>query len=150
MAKPFRLQPLVDLAEQRSQSAARILAMLKHQWQEAQSKQQQLQDYLEEYRSRLHRQTQSGLSVLQWRDYQAFMSKLELAIEAQGHEIERCRLSWENGQVAWQACEREVKVYATLRERHVEVERKIDARQDQRVQDEFSSSQHHRKNTSQE
>lgn len=150
MAKPFHLQPLVDLAQDRSQEAAQALGKLKHVWQEAQHKQTQLQTYLEEYRSRLHLQSQTGLSALQWRDYQVFMHKLELVIQMQGHEIERCRLSWEMGQVAWQACEREVKAYETLRKRHDEAESKLDAKQDQRLQDEFARNQHHRKNTSAE
>lgn len=147
MAKPFHLQPLVDLARDRSQAAAQALGKLKHVWQEAENKQIQLQTYLKEYQTRLHQQTQSGLSALQWRDYQAFMHKLELAIQAQAQEIERCRQAWETGQAEWQACEREVKAYQTLRKRHDEAERKLDARQDQRLQDEFARNQHHRKNT---
>lgn len=145
MAKPFHLQPLVDLAQDRSQAAALALGKLKRVWQEAENKLMQLQTYLNEYQARLQQQTQSGLSILQWRDYQAFMHKLEVAIQAQGHEIERCRLLWEIGQAEWQACEREVNAYQTLRKRHDEAERKLDARQDQRLQDEFARSQHQRK-----
>ena len=147
MGKPFHLQPLVDLARDRSQAAAQALGKLKHAWQDAENKRIQLQAYLHEYQARLHQQTQSGLSALQWRDYQAFMHKLELAIQAQAHEIERCRQAWENGQAEWQACERDVNAYQTLRKRHDEAERKLDVKQDQRLQDEFARNLHHRKNT---
>ena len=150
MAKPFHLQPLVELAQERSQAAAQNLARLKGLWQEAENKLSQLQNYLREYQDRLHRQSQSGLTALQWRDYQAFMHKLELAIKAQAQEIERCIRAWEAGQAEWQACERELKAYQTLRQRHDEEERKRDARQDQRLQDEFARSQHYRKNAVQE
>ena len=150
MAKPFHLQPLVELSEERSQAAARMLARLKQAWQEAENKQLQLQGYLEDYRQRLQQQSQSGLTALQWRDYQAFMTKLESAIKVQAQEIERCRLAWEAGQVEWLACERDVKAYQTLRQRHDAAERKLDARQDQQQQDEFARNLHARKNTSHE
>lgn len=150
MAKPFHLQPLVALAEDRSQAAAQVLARLKRAWQEAENKQLQLQGYLQDYRDRLQQQSQSGLTALQWRDYQAFMQKLEQAIKVQTQEVERCRLSWEAGQIEWLACEREVKAYQTLRKRHDESERKLDARQDQRIQDEFARNQHSRKTGPQE
>ena len=138
MAKQFHLQPLVDLTEERSQAAARSLAKLKQVWHGAETKQLQLQGYLDEYRLKLQRQAQAGFSITQWRDYQAFMLKLELAIRAQGEEVERCRQRWEAGQVEWLAREREVKAYHTLRRRHEQVERKAEERQDQRLTDEFA------------
>ncbi len=147
MARPFHLQALVNMARDRSEVAAQALGKLKQTWVEAQSKQAQLQAYLEEYRSRLQQQTQAGFSIMQWRDYQSFIHKLELAIVAQGKEIERCRQLWESGQVKWQACERDVNAYQALRNRHDEAERKIDARQDQGLQDEFARNQHQRKMT---
>lgn len=150
MAKSFPLQSLIDLAQNRSQSAAQALAKLKLGWQEAEHKLLQLQTYLREYQNRLHQQTQSGLSVQQWRDYQSFMHKLELAIRAQLQEVERCQRTWEAGQVEWQDCEREVKAYQTLRHRHDESERKLDAKLDQRMQDEVARNLHHRKHKSED
>jgi len=150
MAKPFHLQPLVNLAQDRSEAAAQALAKLKKLWQEAENKRTQLQVYLAEYQLRLHQQSQSGLTALQWRDYQAFMTKLELAIQVQSQEVDRRRQAWEAGQAAWQACEREVNAYQTLRKRHDESERKVDEKQDQRLQDEFARNLHRRKNTTTE
>lgn len=146
MAKPFHLQPLVDLAEDRSQAAAQMLARLKQAWQDAENKLNQLRGYLAEYNFRLQQQTQAGFSITQLRDYQAFILKLEVAIRAQAEEVERCRLRWEAGQVEWQAREREVKAYQTLRQRHDLVQRKTDERQDQRLQDEFARNLDRRKN----
>lgn len=145
MAKPFHLQSLIDLAQNRSRAAAQTLARLKHAWQEAEAKLSQLQSYLEEYRLGLQRQSQAGFSIAQWRDYQAFILKLELAIKAQTEEVERCRLRWESGQIEWQAREREVKAYQTLRQRHDLAERKSDERLDQRLQDEIARNLDRRK-----
>jgi flagellar FliJ protein len=145
MAKAFHLQPLFDLAQQRSEDAAQTLQRLKQVWQEAELKRNQLETYLGEYRMRLQENMQGGLTIDQWRDYQSFIAKLETAIETQGEEIERCRLRWEQGQMEWQAREREAKAYDTLRTRHQAQELSKDMRQDQRQQDEFARNQHHRK-----
>jgi flagellar protein FliJ len=150
VAKPFHLQPLINLAQDRSQAAAQALARLKNAWQEAENKLQQLQGYLAEYNNRLQQQAQTGFSISQLRDFQAFILKLELAIRAQVEEVERCHARWQQGQVEWQAREREVKAYQTLRVRHDEAERKTEERQDQRLQDEFARNLHRRKNDTQE
>jgi flagellar FliJ protein len=145
MAKPFHLQPLINLAEDRSQAAAQALARLKQAWQDAESKLHQLQGFLDEYNQRLHQQAQTGFSISQLRDFQAFIFKLELAIRSQAEEVERCRVRWQQGQEEWQAREREVKAYQTLRQRHDEAERKSEERLDQRLQDEFARNLHRRK-----
>ena len=138
MVKQFHLQPLVELTEERSQAAAQALAKLKRAWQLAELKLEQLRGYLDEYRQRLQRQSEAGFSISQWRDYQAFIAKLEQAIGAQSDEVDRCRVRWEAGQLAWLECEREVKAYHTLRQRHEMAERRSEERQDQRQQDEFA------------
>lgn len=149
MAKRFHLQPLIDLAEDKSQSAAQTLARLKLAWTAAEEKLSQLNLFLEEYRQRLQQHTETGFSISQWRDYQAFIAKLEVAIKAQMEEVARCRTRWEQGQAEWQARERELKAYNTLRQRHEIAERKSEERLDQRLQDEFARNLHHRKHNPQ-
>ena len=150
MAKRFHLQPLVDLAEDRSQNAAQALARLTQAWQAAEHKLEQLRGYLAEYNARLQQQAQSGFSISQLRDFQAFILKLEMAIRAQAEEVEGCKTRWEHGQAEWQAREREVKAYQTLRQRHDQAERRSDERLDQRLQDEFARNLHRRKQDQQE
>lgn len=145
MAKPFHLQPLIDLAEDKSQAAAQELARLKQAWQDAENKFNQLRMFLDEYNQRRHQQSQTGFSISQLRDFQAFILKLELAIRAQAEEVERCRQRWERGQEEWQAREREVKAYQTLRRRHDDAERRSEERLDQRLQDEFARNLHRRR-----
>lgn len=145
MTKPFHLQALADLADERKQAAAQALAKLKLALQHAESKLEQLQAYHEEYRQRLQSQSESGVSIAQLRDYQAFMGKLEAAIHAQAEEVARCRQRWQHGCDEWRERERESNAYATLRQRHELSERKSENRMDQRLQDEFASNAHARK-----
>lgn len=145
MAKPFPLQTLIELAEGRSQQAALVLARLRLSWQEAENRLQQLQGYLQEYHTRLRQQGSAGFPVTQWRDYHAFMHKLELAVRTQAQEVERCRERWEVGQREWLEREREVKAYQTLKQRHEASERRQEEKLDQRLQDEFARNLHVRR-----
>ena len=150
MAKSFHLQPLINLAEDKSQAAAQELARLKQSWQDAENKLLQLRGFLNEYNQRLLQQSQVGFSISQLRDFQSFILKLELAIRAQAEEVERCYQRWAKGQEEWQAREREVKAYQTLRQRHDDAERRSEERMDQRLQDEFARNLHRRKMDSEE
>ena len=148
--KRFHLQPLIDLATDKSQAAAQELARFKQIWQDAENKLAQLKIFLDEYNQRLQQQSQVGFSISQLRDFQAFILKLELAIRAQAEEVERCRQRWLIAQEEWQAREREVKAYETLRQRHDDAERRTEERLDQRLQDEFARNLHRRRTDSQE
>lgn len=142
----FRLQQLLEYARDRSELAAQELQRLRHQWTLAEEKLQQLQQYLADYQHRLNGTTSNGMTAGAMRDFQRFIAKLELAIRVQGEDVERCRQRWELGQAAWLEREREVKAYDVLRERHAREEARKENKQDQRLQDEFSQNQHHRKN----
>ncbi len=143
----FRLQPLLEYARERSESAAQELQRLRHQWSLAEEKLQQLQAYLADYHARLGSTTSGGMTAGSMRDFQRFIAKLELAIRAQGEEVVRCRQRWEAGQRIWLEREREVKAYDALRERHEREELLKENKRDQRLQDEFAQNQRLRRDT---
>lgn len=143
----FRLQPLLEYARDRSDQAAQELQRLRHQRTQAEEKLQQLQTYLADYQNRLSSNATSGMTVAAMRDFQRFIAKLELAIQAQNEEVVRAGQRWEAGQQAWMEREREVKAYDALRERHEREEARMENKRDQRIQDEFSQNQYLRRNT---
>jgi flagellar FliJ protein len=136
----FRLQPLVEFAEERSKLAAQELQRQRNQWTLAEEKLQQLEAYLADYRLRLTDSAADGMTMSIMRDFQRFIAKLELAIRAQAEEIARCQRRWETAQQLWNEREREVKAYHTLRERHELEEHRTENKQDQRLQDEFAQN----------
>lgn len=136
----FRLQPLVKLAEERSESAAQELQRLRGQWTQAEEKLRQLETYLADYHLRLACNTAGGMTVHAMLDFQRFIAKLELAIRTQAAEEVRCQQRWEAAQQLWQEREREVKAYHALRERHEREEQHKENRRDQKVQDEFAQN----------
>lgn len=140
----FRLQVLLDYAEERSKQAAQELQRLRLRWAQEEQKKQQLEGYLEDYQVRLNHTATSGMSVTAMMDFRRFISKIELAIATQEEEIVRCRQMWERAQAEWKEREREVKAYHALRSRHEQAELVKENRRDQRLQDEFAQNGHQR------
>jgi len=141
----FRLQILIDYAEERSKQAAQELRRLRLKWAQEEQKKQQLEGYLEDYQLRLNAVAMGGISVSMMMDFRRFISKIELAIATQQEEIVRCRQQWEIAQSLWNEREREVKAYHALRSRHEKAEQVKENRRDQRLQDEFAQNGHQRR-----
>jgi flagellar FliJ protein len=140
----FRLQILVDYAEERSKAAAREVQRIRLKWAQEEQKKHQLEGYLEDYRDRLTGDGRAGISMVTMLDFRRFIDKLELAIRTQAEEIVRCKQQWEVAKKMWLEREREVKAYYALRTRHEQAELVKEERQDQRLQDEFAMHIHRR------
>ena len=139
MPRRFPLQTLLDLTQNNTDAAARTLHALKGLWQGAEEKLGQLLQYENDYRARLQQSAQKGISVSEVRNFQQFLVKLQVAIVQQREEVEKCRGRWEQGQLEWQQHKRKLNAYDTLSERHRKNELKVEARQEQREQDELAS-----------
>lgn len=140
MPRRFPLQPLLDLAQNHTDAAARELNVLKVRWLEAEEKLRQLAAYREDYRSKLLQTTKQGMQVSALRDFQLFLGKIEIAIRQQAEEMERCKKRWEDGRHEWQAKQRKLKAFDTLSQRHLSSERKREDKLEQREQDELSGN----------
>jgi flagellar FliJ protein len=140
MPRRFPLQPLLDLAQNHTDAAARDLHMLKVKWLEAEEKLQQLASYREDYREKLLQTTKLGMTVNSLRDFQLFLGKLDVAIRQQAEEVARCKKRWEGGRHEWQAKQRKLKAFDTLSQRHQSSERKREDKLEQREQDELSGN----------
>lgn len=140
MPRRFPLQPLLDLAQNHTDAAARDLHTLKVRWQEADEKLRQLTAYREDYRAKLLQTTRLGMQVNSLRDFQLFLGKLEVAIRQQAEEVGLCKKRWEDGRHEWQAKQRKLKAFDTLSQRHLSSERKREDKLEQREQDELSGN----------
>ncbi|HUW50931.1 MAG TPA: flagellar export protein FliJ [Sulfuricella sp.] len=138
MPRRFPLQPLLDLAKNHTDAAARNLHTLKVAWQGAEEKLRQLIAYREDYRARLLQATKMGMQANSLKDFQLFLGKLEIAIRQQAEEVARCKKCWEDGRHEWQAKQRKLKAFDTLSQRHQNSERKREDKIEQREQDELS------------
>ena len=100
MPPAFHLQPLLDLASTRTDEAARKLGELVAAERDVEQKLKMLEDYRAEYHERFVQAARDGLSPDAWRNYSAFIAKLDDAIAAQRKVVEQSRARTAEGQQA--------------------------------------------------
>lgn len=136
MSKPFPLQPLVQLAHQKNDAATRKLGQLNQQQQTAQGKLEALQQYRRDYQIKLQEALQQGMEPVALRNFQDFIERLDKAILQQNQVIEKAKKVVQNGRHELMDTTRKMKSFDTLEKRHVESEMKLEAKSEQRMQDE--------------
>jgi len=139
MSQPFPLQPLLDLTQNRMDDAARRLGELVASEQEGSRKLELLQNYRAEYESRFQETARNGISPDAWRNYSAFIGRIDEAIALQTANVASAHRQTAAGQHAWMAQRNKVKAFGTLQKRHETDEARKAARQDQRQSDEHAA-----------
>ena len=138
MARAFRLQVLLDLARDRLETATRELQRLGIALSGAQGKLDQLQAYEAEYAAGLGTRLAAGMTTHQFNDYNLFLGKLARAIQAQAEEVGRRRGAWEEEHARWLSLRQRQQALGVLAQRHDAAELAIEARREQKEQDEFA------------
>lgn len=138
MTKPFSLQPLVNLAEHRNDSATRKLGQLNQQQQGAQQKLDTLREYRKDYQNRLQEAVRSGMSPVELCNFEHFIRKIDAAICQQLNAVEQSKASTQIGRNEFDSAQRRLKSLGTLKERHVETEKKAAEKSEQKILDEHS------------
>ncbi|GAB1235698.1 flagellar export protein FliJ [Ferrigenium sp. UT5] len=138
MTKPFPLDTLLNLAHQQNDAATRKLGKLNHQQQSAQSRLAALQQYRHEYQVQFEEAEKNGIAPADMRNFQRFIERLDQAIQQQQQEISKATSSVQKGRSELLDSTRKMKSFDTLAQRHVESERKLEAKSEQRLQDEQS------------
>ncbi len=139
MAQPFSLQPLLEIMQNRADEATRQLGQLIAAEQNQRSRLQMLEQYREEYAQRLRDATASGVTRLILRNYQDFLARIDEAIAQQKIVVGTSERNTRAGQDNWQAQNTRLKAIDTLSQRHDARERYRENRQEQKIQDEFST-----------
>lgn len=139
MATPFSLQTLLDLMQNRADEATRSLGKLVAAEKDARSRLEMLQQYRQEYADKLYGNAQTGISQLEWRNFQEFIGRLDEAIEVQSRAVNESVERTASGQSHWLQQRNKLKAIDTLSERHQVSERHRENRQDQKFSDEFSA-----------
>ena len=138
MTKPFTLAPLVDLAHQKNDEATRKLGKLNQQQQNAQAKLAALQQYRREYSAQFEEAAKLGMTPTDMVNFQNFIGRLDQAIRQQQNEIEKASSSVQRGRHELMDTTRKMRSFDTLADRHAENEKKLEAKTEQRQQDEQS------------
>ena len=138
MIKPFSLQPLVHLAQQKNDAATKKFGQLNQQQQAAQTKLDTLLQYRKDYQARFQEAVQNGMSQSDLRNFQNFIQRLDEAIAQQRNANTQAINSVQTGRNELQDTQRKMKSFDTLEQRHLESEKKLAAKTEQRQQDEHT------------
>ena len=130
------LKMLLDLAQNRSDAAARRLGELNSREQEAEQKLRLLVGYRQDSQVRFQEFAKTGIDQTEWRNFREFMGKLDAAIAEQRKAVTNSRNRMQAGRTDWHAQQRQLKSYDTLSQRQARAETLRAAKREQREQDE--------------
>jgi flagellar FliJ protein len=95
-----------------------------------------LQQYRRDYQLKFQEAAQQGMEPTDLRNFQDFIDRLDQAIRQQQHVIENAKRGVQTGRNELMDSTRKMKSFDTLAQRHVESEMKLEAKSEQRLQDE--------------
>lgn len=142
MPRPSSLKKLLDLAQIRSDAAARRLGELNSQEQGAEKKLRLLLGYRLDYQVRFQEFARTGMDHAAWRNFLAFADRLDTAIAEQRQVVAKSQNCVQAGRNEWHAQQRKLKSFETLSQRDGRAESVRTAKREQRDQDEQSMKSH--------
>ncbi len=139
MNKPFPLKPLIDLTQVRLDDATRKLGELIALEQEGHRKLELLQSYRAEYAARFEEAARNGIGAEAWRNYSAFLVRIDEAVEVQRKAVDQSRQRTLAGRENWTQHRNKLKAFDTLEQRHLATQSRLVARSEQKLVDEHSA-----------
>lgn len=136
MKRSQRLEPVVRVAENREQQAARSLGDSQSALNQAQQRLDELENYRKEYIQRFHTNGATGMSAVQMGDYRLFLSNLSRAIEQQIGLVKQAVATVEQQRQQWFARRGKVKMLGNVVSRFQTEEQRVADRKEQLEQDE--------------
>ena len=141
MASTSQLETLIDMARTETDDAAKRLGAALKAVSDAEEKLNMLIGYRDEYSRKFQANQQAGITPMAYRNFQAFMEKLDNAIHGQEEVVRHTQRRGELEKATWQAAERKRVSYSTLRDREAAKQQKVEAKRDQKAMDEHASRQ---------
>lgn len=141
MASKAQLETLMDLARRETDDAAKRLGIALKAVDEARQKHQMLVGYQAEYIKRFEAAQAAGITPMAYRNFVAFIEKLDTAVKGQLDMIKHAEHRSEQEKAAWQASERKRMSYSTLNDRADAAALKLENKRDQKQMDEHAARQ---------
>ncbi len=141
MASPSQLATLIDLAQRETDDCAKRLGAALKALDDCRQKLDMLTGYRDDYAQRFETTMSSGITPMAYRNFQAFMLKLDSAILGQQQVVEHAQARSENEKLRWQDAERKRMSYTTLNNRAQEQALKLENKRDQKAMDEHAARQ---------
>jgi flagellar FliJ protein len=139
MANPSALHTLIDLAAKDSDEAAKRLGEAIRAAEETEKKLNLLLGYRDEYAARFQSSQATGISAMEYRNFQVFIEKLDTAITGQQTVVQNAKSRIESERRKWQECEKKRMSYGTLATRAENVRQQKENKRDQKQMDEYAA-----------
>ena len=139
MAHTSALETLIDLAQRESDNRAKRLGAALKAVEDGEQKLQMLLGYRDDYANKLDAAQQNGITPFAYRNFVAFLDKLEHAIDGQKEVIRHAEFKAGMERTAWQESERKRLSYRTLTERAAAQALALDTKRDQKMMDDFAA-----------
>ena len=139
MASPSQLETLIDLAQRETDDCAKRLGAALKSLDDCQQKLDMLSGYRDDYARRFEESMANGITPMAYRNFQAFMLKLDSAILGQQQVVNHAQARSENEKSRWQLAERKRMSYGTLATRAEKEELRKENKRDQKLMDEFAT-----------
>lgn len=139
MAHTSALETLIDLAQRESDNRAKRLGAALKAVEDGEQKLQMLLGYRDDYAAKLDAAQQNGITPFAYRNFVAFLDKLEHAINGQKEVIRHAEFKAGMERKAWQESERKRLSYRTLTERAAAQALALDTKRDQKMMDDFAA-----------
>lgn len=139
MTTTSALETLVELATKETDEATKHLGRTVRTSEEVQQKLALLLEYREDYAVRFRESLATGLTPMNYRNFQLFIEKIDLAINGQQEVVRQAQLRVAEARTLWQACERKRLTYDTLVTRAQQEKLRRENRLDQKLMDEYAS-----------
>lgn len=145
MATQSALTTLIDLAQRATDDAAKRLGAALKAVDDAEQKLTMLLGYRDDYALRLDGAQVTGITPMAYRNFVAFMDKLDIAINGQREVVKHAKFNGDAAKTAWQECERKRLSYRTLGERAAADALRLENKRDQKQMDEHAARQAYHK-----
>lgn len=141
MASRSQLETLIDLARRETDAAAKRLGAALKAVQDQEQKLQMLIGYRDDYATRFEQTLMAGMTPMAYRNFQAFMGKLDNAINGQQDQVRQAERRSEQEKTTWQVAERKRMSYTTLDNRAQQEAQRLETKRDQKAMDEHAARQ---------
>ena len=129
---------LQGIASKEVDDATEALAKAMKLANEAQTKQDMLNEYRLDYVKNLNKILESGMGAEAYQNFQNFFGKLDQAIAGQQEVVEQANLQVKIQKQLWQECQRKKLSYEVLSDRTEKRVLKVEQKKDQKLMDEFA------------
>ena len=140
MARYSSLDTLIDLAKTNTEQANRQLQTLMRTRQESELQLLTLQNYRQDYATRLQKAVEIGMSASNYHNFRQFIATLDEAISQQNRVVAQIDVKLQNGRKHWYDEKRRLSSYETLLVRQARQQLLRDNRNEQLASDEFSAN----------